>query len=188
MQQLGLDVRKLAEDVIQDELREAMLSPQEKEIRNYKNELARYQQSEKQAREQYEAQQQEYEMARYTETIQNEIVATLDTAGLPKTERTVGRIAYYMQAALNAGYENVTPADVIDYVKKDYVTDIQSLVGSLSEDQIEAFLGADVLRKVAKSTIKTGMTRNTVSKSVNENKASRTEKRPVSPREYFRRH
>jgi hypothetical protein len=188
MQQLGLDVRKLAEEVIQDELRDAMLTPEQKELRKYKGELERYQTSEKEARAQYEKQQQDAEMERYTETIQNEIVQTLNTAGLPRTEKTISRIAYYMQSALAAGFGNVTPDDVIEYVKKDYVTDIQSMVGGLSEEQIEAFLGADVLRKVAKSTVKTGMTRNVVSRSVNENKTSRTEKKPVSPREYFKRH
>lgn len=188
MQQLGLDVRKLAEEVIQDELRDAMLTPEQKELRKYKGELERYQTSEKEARAQYEKQQQDAEMERYTETIQNEIVQTLNTAGLPRTEKTISRIAYYMQAALSSGFGNVTPDDVIEYVKKDYVTDIQSLMGGLTEEQIEAFLGADVLRKVAKSTVKTGMTRNVVSRSVNENKASRTEKKPVSPREYFKRH
>lgn len=187
MQQLGLDVRKLAEEVIQDELKEAMLSPQEKELRKYKTELERYQTSEKQARAEYEQRQEEAEMARYTEVIQNEIEQTLGVAGLPKTEKTVGRIAYYMQAALQAGFSNVTPNDVIEYVKKDYITDIQSLMGGLTEDQIEAFLGADVLRKVAKSTVKTGMQRNPVSKAVNENRPERREKKPVSPREYFRR-
>lgn len=188
MQQLGLDVRKLAEDVIQDELKEAMLSPQEKELRNYKNELERYQNNEKRARQEYEQQVQEQEMARYTEQIQNEIVQTLDTAGLPKTERTVSRIAYYMQAALQAGYPNVTPNDVIEFVKNDYITDIKSMVGSLTEDQIEAFLGADVLRKAAKATVKTGMTNKSIPKTVNANIDRTREKKPISPREYFRRH
>jgi hypothetical protein len=128
-------------------------------------------------------------MAKYTETLQSEIVTTLGSAGLPNTERTVGRIAHYMQAAIAAGYENVTPTDVIEYVKNDYIADFKSFMGSMTEDQIEMFLGADVMRKVAKATTKTGMPTTKVDKSVNENKAVREtlKKKPSSPREYFAR-
>jgi len=188
MGRLGIDVRQLAESVIQDELSEAMLSPEQKELRQYKKQLEEYQNNEKSAREQYEAQQQEQEMARYTEQVQSEIVSTLDTAGLPKTERTVGRIAHYMQAALSAGYSNVTPADVIEYVKNDYISDFKSFMGGMSEEQIEMFLGADVLRKAAKATVKGGMPVKTVSKDVNANIQKKDpQKKVISPREYFRR-
>lgn len=188
MTRLGIDVRQLAESVIQDELSEAMLSPEQKELRQYKRQLEEYQSQEKSAKEQYEKQQQEQEMARYTEQIQSEIVSTLDTAGLPKTERTVGRIAYYMQSAISAGYPNVTPADVIEYVKNDYVADFKSFLGGMSEDQIEMFLGSDVLRKAAKATVKTGMTTKVVPKDVNANRPKQKEgNKPTSPREYFKR-
>jgi len=188
MSRLGIDVRQLAESVIQDELSEAMLSPEQKELRQYKKQLEQYQMSEKQAREEYESQQQQAEMARYTEQIQSEIVSTLDTAGLPKTERTVGRIAHYMQAALSAGYANVTPADVIEYVKNDYIADFKSFMGGMSEEQIEMFLGADVLRKAAKATVKGGMPVKTVPKEVNAGlQRKETQKKVVSPREYFKR-
>lgn len=188
MNRLGIDVRQLAESVIQDELSEAMLSPEQKELRQYKKQLEEYQNAEKSAREQYEKQQQEQEMARYTEQVQSEIVSTLDTAGLPKTERTVGRIAHYMQAAISAGYGNVTPADVIEYVKNDYIADFKSFMGGMSEEQIEMFLGADVLRRAAKATVKTGMPVKTVPKSVNANVQKKDpQKKTLSPREYFRR-
>ena len=187
MGRLGIDVRQLAESVIQDELSEAMLSPEQKELRQYKQQLEQYQAAEKEAREQYETEQQRVEMDRYTAQVQSEIVSTLDTAGLPKTERTVGRIAHYMQAAISAGYPNVTPADVIEYVKNDYVADFKSFMGGMSEEQIEMFLGADVVRKVNKSTIKSKAPV-AVPKSVNENISRKpSEKKVMSPREYFRR-
>jgi len=185
---LGKDARAFAESVIQDDLDEAMLSKDQKELRDYKRQLEQYQLSEKSAREEYEREQTETEMARYTEHIQQEIVGTLETAGLPRTERTVGRIAYYMQAALQAGYNDVTPKDVIEYVRNDYVTDFKSFMGGMSEQQIEMFLGADTMRKVAKSTLSSGMKERVVPKSVNTNIQPRDkDKKVVSPREYFKR-
>ncbi len=185
---LGSDARQFAESVIQDELNEAMLSPEQKEMRKIKADLEKYQNNEKSARETYEREQRDAEMARYTEQVQSDIVTTLETAGLPKTERTVGRIAYYMQAALQAGFGNVTPKDVIEYVKNDYITDIKSMVGTLPEEALEAFLGKDVVSRIAKSTVKAGMPVKTVPKEVNANiQRKSTEKKHISPREYFKR-
>jgi len=185
---LGKDAREFAEQIIQEELNEALLSPQEKELRDYKKQLEKYQTDEKLAREQFEKEQMDAEMARYTEQIQSQIISTLDTAGLPRTERTVGRIAYYMQAALQAGYNNVTPSDVIEHVKNDYISDFKSFMGGLSEDQIEMFLGNDIVRKVAKSTVGSGMPKTTVPKSVNANiQRKEPTKKVLSPREYFKR-
>ena len=184
---LGRDARQFAEQIINEELSEALLSPQERELRDYKRQLEQYQGKEKQARAEYEAQQQEQEMARYTEQIQTQIISTLDTAGLPKTERTIGRIAYYMQSALAAGYQNVTPADVIEHVKKDYTSDIQALLGGLNEDALEAFLGADNVKKIAKSTVKAGKQFGSVPKSVNEGRGDKkVEKTIKAPRDFFK--
>jgi hypothetical protein len=82
----------------------------------------------------------------------------------------------------------VTPADVIEYVKNDYISDFKSFMGSMSEDQIRLFLGEDVVRKVAKSTVSGGMPMKTVPKSVNANRTTREPaKKTISPREYFKR-
>ena len=185
---LGRDARQFAEQVINEELSEALLSPQERELRDYKRQLESYQSKEKQARAEYEQQQMEAEMARYTEQIQTDIVGTLETAGLPKTERTVSRIAYYMQAALQAGYKDIKPADVIEHVKNDYIADFKSFMGGMTEDQIEMFLGNDLVRKVAKSTVKSGKNPQSVPKSVNANRTQKEEgKKVLSPRDFFNR-
>jgi hypothetical protein len=182
---LGKDARQFAESIINEELQESLLSPEQKENRRIKQQLEQYQIQERLAREQYEREQQEAELARYTEEIQTQIIDTLETAGLPKTERTVGRIAYYMQAALQAGYTNVTPKDVIDHVKKDYQYDLKSLLGGLSEEQIEMYLDSDIVRRIAKSTVKSQKKPQTVQKSVNENRTFKEKKKILSPKDFF---
>jgi len=188
MKQLGLNPRQFAEMVINEELQEALLSPQEKELRTYKQQLEQYQRAEREARETYEREQRETEMNRYTQQIQTEIIDVLGTSGLPATERTIGRIAYYMQAALQAGFDNVKPGDVIDHVKKDYQFELKQMLGGLSEDQIEAFLEADVVRKIAKSTVKKVPPVKTVPRSVNANREERREEKKFkSPKDFFDR-
>lgn len=184
---LGSDARKFAEQVINDELSEALLSPQERELRDYKSKVDKYESESRAAKEQYEREQLESSIAQQAEAIQADIIGSLESSGLPKTERTVSRMVYYMQAALQAGF-NVTPKDVVDQVRADYKADLNSMLGGLPEDALEAFLGADVVKRIAKSTVKTGMPVRSVDKSVNMNKAPRaTEKKALSPREYFKR-
>lgn len=183
---LGKDARQFAEQIINDELNEAMLSPQERELRDYKRKVEEYESQSRRAKEQYEREQMEAEIARQSEAIQQDIISTLETAGLPKTERTVGRIVYYMQAALAAGY-NVAPKDVIQQVREDYKHDLNSLLGGLPEDALEAFLGAETVRKIAKSTVKQTKAPQTVPKSVNQDRKPKEEKKILSPKDFFNR-
>ena len=184
---LGTDARKFAEQVINDELNEALLTPQQRELRDYKRRVEEYEGESRKAKEEYERNQLETDIAAQAENIQTDIINTLETAGLPKTERTVGRIVYYMQAALAAGY-NITPRDVVDQVKADYRSDIQSLMGGLPEDALEAFLGSDNYRKVAKSTVKAAKGSSPVPKNINTNRPMKDEgKKVLSPKDFFNR-
>ena len=184
---LGTDARKFAEQVINDELNEALLSPQERELRDYKSKVEKYESESRRAKEEYERNQMETDIAKQAENIQTDIIGTLESAGLPKTERTVGRIVYYMQAALSAGY-NVTPKDVVDQVRADYKSDLQSLMGGLPEDALEAFLGSDNYRKIARSTVKAAKTQpTTVPKSVNAALKPAEKKKVLSPKDFFDR-
>lgn len=182
---LGKDARQFAEQIINDDLSEALLSPEQKELRDYKRKVETYETESRTAREQYEKEQMDQEINRQAESIQGEIIGVLESAGLPKTERTVGRIVYYMQSALQAGY-NVTPRDVIDQVRNDYKSDLNSLLGGLPEDALEAFLGADNVRKIAKSTVRADKRPAAVPKSVNQNRTvDKVEKKVKSPRDFF---
>lgn len=182
---LGKDVRSFAEQIINEDLEEAMMDPRDRELRDYKRKVEEFERNSRQAQEEYEKEQAEAELNRQAASIQNEIISTLEEAKLPKTERTISRIVYYMQSALNAGY-NVSPRDVIDQVKTDYKHDLNSMLGGLSEDALEAFLGNDIVRKVAKSTVKGEKKPGTVPKSVNQNLKAKTDtKKIMSPKDFF---
>lgn len=182
---LGRDARAFAEQVINDELNEALLTPEQRELRDYKAKVQAYEAEQRSIKEQYEKEQMDAQLARQAEQIQNDIISTLETSGLPKTNYTVGRIVYYMQAALQQGY-NVVPGDVISYVKDDYVNDIKQMMGGLNEDLIESFLGQDLVRKVAKSTVQKSKAAPVVPKSVNAGlKEKKVEKKIMSPKDFF---
>lgn len=182
---LGLNAKQFAEQIINEELEEALLDPKDRELRDYKRRAEASENERRQAQEAYEKEQMELELNRQAQAIQADIITSLDTAGLPKTERTVSRMVYYMQAALQAGF-NVQPKDVVEQVKQDYIYDFKSMIGGLSEDQIELFLGTDLVRKVAKSTVRSEKKPQVAPKSVNADREDKKDKKKiVSPRDFF---
>jgi hypothetical protein len=61
---LGRDARSFAEQIINEELSEALLSPQERELRDYKRKVETYEGERRHAQKQYEEQQMEAEIQR----------------------------------------------------------------------------------------------------------------------------
>ena len=146
---LGKDPRALAEQWLAEALEEEMLDPKDKEVRQLKRQLADKEATEKAARDQQERAQHEQLKQHYQANLQKDILEVLDTAGLPKSSRTVARIAYYMQQGLHNDVE-LSPRDVVDLVRQDYIQEIQDLTGNLDGDKLLALLGKDVPEKLRK--------------------------------------
>lgn len=182
--QLGIDPRQVAEKLIQEELSEAMLSPQEKEMRKIRQQLEHYQNSEKQAREEYEREVHEREVMRAKEEFESQFIEALKLSGHQATEHTVSRLAYYMNAALNAGYD-VTPMDVLPYAMNEFKTSTKSYLNGLDDSALAEILGEDTIRRLLKPKTPVVKT-NIVPKSVNSNRESKKEeKKHESPAEFF---
>jgi hypothetical protein len=183
---LGGNARQFAEQIINEELQDAMLSPEQKELRHYRKQVEQHETNRRQSEEQEQQREMQAQIDQQADTIQSEIVDVLQNSGIPKTERTVSRIIYYMQSALTAGY-NVTPKDVIDQVKQDYKADLNSMLGGLSDEDLEAYLGTEITRKVAKSSVKKATNMGKVSPTVNNTVVKKDpNKKIMSPRDFFK--
>lgn len=150
---IGIDLQEFANSILAEQYEEQLLSPEEKEMRALRNQLAEF---ERQKKEVEERQQQE-ELDKYTQMYEQEytekIIGALETSGLPKTEYTVKKIAEKMLIAAERGLD-VEPADVIQFVKADYMNDIKTLFGSANEDILMQLLGEDITKKVLKGSMK----------------------------------
>lgn len=186
---LGLDPRKFSEDIINNELAEALMSPQEKELRDYKNRAEKYEGAQRRAQQEYEAQQAEQQMASMMESIQTDIITTAQSSGLPSSPEVIESIIYYMRAAEKAGFANVGAKDVIDQVKSDWKHRVNSVLGQLPEEVLEEWLG-DNYKRIARSSVKVPAGFKAVDKSVNAGRTPRVdtnERKVMSPKDYFKR-
>ena len=146
---IGADVKKFAEDYLLKELQTEMMTPEQKEIAEYKHKLALYEEQEKKTKADSEQKAKEEVNLKYAEDYNKQITGALETSGLPKTEFTVQRMIYYMHNALSKGYE-LEAKDVTDLVKRDYIEDTKALYSGLDADALINIIGPEVAKKLRK--------------------------------------
>lgn len=144
---IGGNFKKIAEQYLYNIIQREAMTPEQRELAETKEKLSQFER-ERQKAEQAEQGRQAGELqAKYTKEYQTDIIKTLDSSGLPKSEFTISRMARYMHMGLTRGVE-LKAADVIDLVRQDYAADMRALVGSLPAEKLVEVLGEDVAKKI----------------------------------------
>lgn len=149
---IGVDVKKFAEQILNDELTEMDKSPEQKEKERLTKEL---EELKKQAKERDEsAKQSEFQRLQLEQErdLEAGISAALDVGGLPKTPRTVKAMADYMLIALQNNID-LSPQEIAPIVKDMTQKEFKEVISSLSDDQLEDFLGKEVLGRLRKKNV-----------------------------------
>lgn len=143
---IGVDVKKLAEDILIEELEQANLSPEERELRELKRQLAAKEEAERAAKEEAEKAQLDAEAVKWAEDFNSKAPQALEKHSLPVNTFTMTRLRDYAIEGLENGYE--IPADQLaSLVKEDYQSAIKELFSS-SPDIIRSLVGEDNLKKI----------------------------------------
>lgn len=164
---IGIDVKKFAEDIIYQTLEDEMMSPEQRELREYKKKVQEYearQQQEEQERTQRE--QQELHNQRKDAYV-TDIRESLSASGLPINDYTVSRVVSAMTNAIKAGFTEVSAKDVIELVHADFVRDTKALYGSSSEETLMKLLGDDVAKKIRNYDVEKYKKANSIPKTYN---------------------
>lgn len=146
---LGLDIRSLAEEILVENLQEEMMDPRDRELKKYKQMMEQIELEKQQAKEAEENKRLESLREKYSQDFSQQIVTALAQGGLPKTEHTVKRMAYYMHQAISNGYE-LKPQDVVGLVKQDYINEQKTLFGAMDEDTLAQILEEQTFEKLRK--------------------------------------
>ena len=166
---IGHDVRKLAEEYLISQMEEEMLDPKDRELRDAKAQLKAIEEEKNAQKAQEEELRAQELRTKYSQNYQKSIITALNTSGLPQTEETVKKMAYYMHQGLKRGME-LEAIDVVDLVKDDYVKAQKSLYSGLDGDALVAILGDDIASKIRKHDIaKLKNPKQSVSTSQNSN-------------------
>ena len=144
--------RQIAEQYLAGQLEEQMLSPEEKRMRDNNARLKQYEEQEKQAKEQKEAEQMSKAEEFYAKDFESKIMKGLSSQGIPKTSRTVKRMAELMSKNLEHNLE-LEPEHLAEIVKADYLQEMKEMFGASEGDILLKLLGDDIANKIRKSDL-----------------------------------
>ena len=145
---IGVDVKEWAEKFLWQRLQEEKMTPEQKKYAAMEKELEESRQEKSRFREQKEREEFEKSKAQFKGKLESDIIKTLEASSLPKSPRTVARIAHYMLKAKSRGWKEVTPADVVDTVWKEYVEEHNQFYGALPAEKLKSILSQDFRKKV----------------------------------------
>ena len=149
---IGIDVKQLAAQIIEEEIANAQKSPEQLEKERLENELKSLQEERErereEAREKEFARLQEMEYERYDTLISKAI----ETSDLPKSPYVVKKIADYMLLGLNEGID-VSPEDVLPLVRDEIQNDLREMFAVMPDEVIEKIVGKDVFNRVRKKNV-----------------------------------
>ena len=185
---LGVNEKEWAERILNEQMQDDMLTPDQKQMRDYKRQLDQIAEEKRAAAEEAQAAEDTRLQAQYSETLSNQIVNVLQTSGLPKNQTTVRAIATYMRQAYDNGMTNVTPEQVLPYVRADYEAMLRDILGTSDDNQLLTFLGDDMVNKVVKGHLNKVKPNLPAKKPVkNETTAPPVKNKRESTSDYFKR-
>lgn len=144
--------REIAENFLARELEEQMLSPEEKKFRDMESRLKQYEESEKAEKQKAETAQIQKLQEHYQQDYEQKIIKGLQSQNLPKTPKTVRRMAELLAKSIEHGID-LPPEHLAELVKADYVKEMKEMFGSTEGDVLLQLLGDDVGNKIRKADL-----------------------------------
>lgn len=150
---VGVDLKKFASDYLWEQIQEEGMSPEQKAQRDKDRELEGYRSQQAKEKEAKESQERQARQAHFESSYEQKITKALDAGGIPKTHATVARMADYLAKALENGYD-LTPEDLVQEVRNDYLNDFNSVLSAADGDQLLALIGDANAEKLRKADLK----------------------------------
>lgn len=150
---IGLDVKQLAAEILEEEIENSKKSPEQLKIEEYERKLKEIEEKNAQEKAEQERQRQELALERAYEKYDNMIANTLESnPDLPTTPYIIDKMTKYMAIAVEEGYE--PEMDIIaNIVREEVNNDVKHLLTVLPVDKVEQLLGQEVLGKLRKNRL-----------------------------------
>lgn len=134
---LGINVKELAQKVMEQELEDLAKSPEQKRIEELEHKLKAKEEREKQL----EDENREKELSRMeseaVQALDEQITSAITKSSLPKSPYVVKRLADAMIEAVNLGYTEVTPEQIMPFVEEQLTEEIQRMFEASPDEVME---------------------------------------------------
>lgn len=148
----GVDVKKLAAEVVEEEIANSQKSPEQLQIEQYQRELAEIKEKQKQEQEEYTKKEFERAQEQAYISYENQMSEALEGSELPKSPYVVKKIADYMLLGVQNGID-VTAKDVLPLVQEEIINDIKAMAQAMPAETLEKLFGGDIMKKIRKSNV-----------------------------------
>lgn len=177
---IGVDIHKLAEEIMNERIAEMEKSPEQREKEALQSELKRIKEERESEKKSFEEKEFKRLQEQNERNLENDINAALDIGGLPKTPRTVASMAEMMSIAARYGID-LKPQDIAPLVKQMRESEFQEVLDSLGDDQLEDFIGKKVMGRLRKKAVAKAKVPSSVSavKSTGAELAKKEEAKPA---------
>lgn len=149
---IGIDVKKMAAELIEEEIANSQKSPEQLAKEKLEAELKSL--KEEREREKEETKKRDFERIQQESFERYDMLITqaLDKSDLPKSPYVVKKMADYMLLGLQQGID-VTPEDVLPLIRDEVQSELKDMFAVMPEEVIEAIIGKDVFTRVRKKNI-----------------------------------
>jgi hypothetical protein len=193
LKELGIDTDNLNEEYMKKRVQELEKSPEQKEREKLQQELQKAREEAQKLKEEKENQAYEKLKEEQAGILEQEVEEALDAhPTLPKSQKTVSRIADAMLWAMENGFEDVSVSDVIPTVEREIQMELEKFMSDLPEDLFEKYIGKKNIDRLRKRRLKQLQKTNNVnnikptSNSINKEKEEQSTKKKMKAKDYFR--
>lgn len=148
----GMDPNKLATEILYDQIQKNSMTPEQRELAEYKEKEAERVAAEKEAAEYKKAQEVDAKTKEWSVSFEKQLEEALKTQGLPKTRLALALTAQYIDAGLKQKKE-YTVQQVLPLVLRDLKQIHQETIGKLDGDELLAYIGEELADKVSKARV-----------------------------------
>lgn len=151
---LGIDVKQLAEMILNEQLEEASLSPEQKRIKELEAAIKEREEKETNERKKRDDDTREKLTKEAYEKTEAEMINALDNSAIGASPYTVRRVADMMSALIEDGWEDVKIEQIMPYAEHLITQELTGHIGkNRAPDRLEKLIGKDVLKEYRKSKI-----------------------------------
>lgn len=152
MPNLGIDLKKLAQQVIEEEISNAKKTPEQLEREKLEAKLKSLEDERKTEKEEF----QRKEMERLQETAYEQydmkMTKALETSDLPKSPYVVKKMAEYMLLGLQNNMD-LEPSDVLPLVREEITNDLKEMFAVMPDEVVEKLIGKDKINSLRKKRV-----------------------------------
>lgn len=134
---LGVNVKELAEKVMMQQVEDLAKSPEQRRIEELENALKGKEEKEKQLEEERMQEMRARYEAEVAQDLDEKVTDAISKSSLPKSPYTVKRLTDAMIEAVNMGYVDVTPEQIMPFVEESIMEEIQKLFEASPDEVME---------------------------------------------------